>query len=74
MVSRGPKNLRASWFQGIEGLPMLTGPFEGLAFPKSNAFRVQGIKGFLGLQGPRVTGIKGFWVPVNPKVSKVPRA
>jgi hypothetical protein len=31
------------------------------------------MKGFLGLQGPRVKGIKGFWVPVDPKVLKVPR-
>ena len=68
------KNLKVSGFQGIEGLPRLTGAFSGLVFPKSNGFRVQGIKGFLGLQGPRVKGIKGFWVPVNPKVSKVPRA
>ena len=73
MVSRDQKSkgLRVSRDRGP---PHANRAFLRSGVPKSKASRVQGIKGFLGLQGPRVKGIKGFWVPVNPKVSKVPRA
>ena len=63
---QGPRD--EGFFQGTEGLPMLTGAFKGLAFPKSIGLRVQGMKGFSGLQGLRVKGIKGSWVLVDPKV------
>ena len=82
---KGSRASRDIWFQGYQkskglrvsrdrGPPRLTGISKVWYFPKSNGFRVQGIKGFLGLHGPRVKGIKTFWVPVNPKVSKVQRA
>ena len=74
MVFKGTKGPRVSRYKGIEGFHMLTEAFKGVAYPKSNSLRVQGIKSFSGLQGPRVKGIKGSWVPVDPKVLKVPRA
>ena len=48
---KGTKGPRASGFQGIEGFPMLTGAFEGSAFPKSKEFKgqvFQDLKGFMG--------------------------
>ena len=42
--------------------------------PKIQRLRVHGMKALSGLQCPRVRGIKGSWVPVDPKVSEVPRA
>ena len=59
MVFKGTKGPRVSGYKGIEGFPMLTGAFKGLAFPKSNSFRVQGMKGFF--RAPRSKGsrIKG---------------
>ena len=56
---KGTKGPRASGFRGIEVFLMLTGAFKSLAFPKSNSFRVQGMKVFSGLQWSKGSRIKG---------------
>ena len=57
MVFKGTKGPRVSGYKGIEGFPMLVGAFKGLVFPKSNSFRVQGMKGFF--QVSKVQWFKG---------------
>ena len=57
---KGTKNLRVSGFQGIEGLPILTGPSIRPGVSKVQRFQGPRDEGFFGLQAPRVKGIKGF--------------
>ena len=68
MAFKGTKGPRVSGYKGIEGFPMLTGAFKGLAFPKSNSLRAQGMKVFF--RAPRSKGsrVKGSYVLIDPKV------
>ena len=70
---KGPKSLRVS-VSRVRGIPHVNWGFQKPGVPKIQRLRVQGMKALSGLQGPRVKGIKGSWVPVDPKVLKVPRA
>ena len=54
LVFQGYQEPYVSGFQGIEGLPMLTGAFKGLAFPKSKGSKVQGMK--VSFRSPRSKG------------------